>query len=279
MPARFTRNRIKVGRLRYTRLLWPRKGYRHRGVIYLRYAVDRYEFYKAGFAAILRLPGKLWSPAFMAAYQIAFTCQKPFHPAHNSRSLATRISICSNLLLLTPEFRQLNAETRARYQYLIEDFCSQLAGCPIHLNTHPTAMFIYRHRSRREVQRQIRMLRRLVANAGALSFQDGLRLNTVDLKQWTKEQRAIKSAAREARIAARTLRRSLKVTRRDAKQHALQRMRARFGGSDLHGAVIELRNRLLLARCVKKLRAKGVILGPGLSITQRASDNVIGRTF
>jgi hypothetical protein len=226
MTTQFTRE-AKIDRLRYTRLLWPRKAYRHRGFIYVRYPVDRYEFYKAGLA-VLRLPGKLWSPAFMAAYEIAFTCQKPFRPAHNDRSLAIWISICSNLLLLTAEFRQLNAETRARYQYLIENFCSQVAGCPIRLKTHrKTAMFIYRHRSRTEVQRRIRTLRRLVADAGALSSQDDLRPNTIDLKEWTKQQRATKATARKARIAARILRRASQVTRCDAKRRAIERMRLR----------------------------------------------------
>jgi len=211
---------------RYTRQLFVRRAGRNRRYgrgFSIPFRKMRCEFYRAGYRTI-RLPGLPFSPEFMAAYQIALTCQIPIRPATCDRMLALRISICANLLFLTPAFGQLNAFTRNRYRYLLEDFCSRIAGRRASLDTHHrTALFIHRRRPH-VARRRIAELRKLIAAAGRLTPHPSLGPEPVRLTEWAADRSSQKSAAKTARIVARQFRYYIKTARRDAKLAAYRRM-------------------------------------------------------
>jgi len=218
--------RPKRKKPRYTRQLFVRRAGRNRRYgrgFSIPFPKMRCEFYRAGYSTI-RLPGLPFSSEFMATYQIALTCQIPIRPAKCDRMLALRISINANLLLLTPAFGRLNAFTRNRYRYLLEDFCSRIAGRRVSLDTHyRTALFIHRMRPH-VARRRIAGLRKLIAAAGRLTLHPSLGPEPVRLTEWAADRSRQKSAAKAARIAARQFQYYIKTARRDAKLAAYRRM-------------------------------------------------------
>ena len=171
-----------------------------------RYSRRRFQFSKAGFAS-LRLPGTLGSTVFTAAYYIALICQVPTLPARKDQELATYISVYANLLMLTPSFRRLNKKTRERYQYLIEDFCSRIAGKPVLLARHRiTASFIYRNRSPAYVERRIAMVRTLLVKASRMEVHPVIVPSEVGLIEWAEARAKTKREARRRQQMERSVR-------------------------------------------------------------------------
>lgn len=188
---------VELVKPRYTReLLCSDIGKRHiRRGPKPRYPRRRFQFYRSGFPT-LRIPGTLGSPVFSASYYIALVCQIPISVARNDRMLAAQISIAANLLMLTTGFRQLNANTRERYRYLVEDFCSRVAGERILLETHiKTAAFLHRSRSRGYIERRLSTLRGLLIQASNMNAHPEMEAKPVGLTEWV---RANSRASREA---------------------------------------------------------------------------------
>jgi len=122
----------------------------------------RYQFYRAGFKTV-RLPGRLWSPEFMAAYQIALACQMPIKPGKCNPKRAERLSIYANVLFKTEEFQRLRPHTQKTYKRLIREYSEILAGRP---RKHPwdtiRACRLLRNASRREVEGYLSQLRMML---------------------------------------------------------------------------------------------------------------------
>ena len=98
--------------------------------------------------------------------------------------------------MLTTGFRQLNASTRERYRYLVEDFCSRVAGERIMLKTHhKTAVFVHRRRSRGYIERRISALRGLLIRASNMNAHPDIEAKPVGLTEWVKDN---SKASREA---------------------------------------------------------------------------------
>jgi hypothetical protein len=187
-----------------------------------RYPRRRFQFYRSGFPT-LRIPGTLGSPVFSAAYYIALVCQVPISVARNDRRLAALISIVANLLMLTTGFRQLNASTRGRYRYLVEDFCSRLAGEPTLLKTHEkTAAFIYRRRSRGYIDRRVSTLRGLLIQALNMNAHPEIEAKPVGLAEWVRGNSKASREAERRNSANDVVRRALSDAMRKSRPRAWQ---------------------------------------------------------
>ena len=187
-----------------------------------RYPRRRFQFYRSGFPT-LRIPGTLGSPVFSAAYYIALVCQVPISVARNDRMLAVQISIVANLLMLTTGFRQLNASTRERYRYLVEDFCSRLAGERIVLKTHTkTAAFVHRRRSRGYIERRISALRGLLIQASNMNAHPDIQAKPVGLTEWVRHNSKASREAERRNAANDAVRRMLSKAMRKAPPRAWQ---------------------------------------------------------
>src|SRR6185437_3346489 len=126
----FISNAQNVKKPRYTRELLDRSGPygRHYGRgIKRTFRVRRFQFSRSGFKTV-RLPGKLWSPEFMAAYQIAWLCQIDFTPKRRNVALASCISIRASILFETHSFKKLHPITRRFFRKLVGDFCLRVGG-------------------------------------------------------------------------------------------------------------------------------------------------------
>ena len=133
-------------------------------------------------------------------------------PARADQMLARHISIYVNLLMLTPSFRGLNKRTRDRYRYLVEDFCSRVAGERILLATHrKTALFVCRLRSRAYAERRIAMLSSLLKEAARADPHPTMDAQPVGLREWAEGKAKAKCNAQQRGAAIRNARRALKA--------------------------------------------------------------------
>lgn len=164
----FISNAKTVKKPRYVRELLDRCGPYNRRYgrgIKQSFRIRRYQFSRPGFRSI-RLPGKLWSPEFMAAYQIAWSCQINLPPTKPNPALAGHIRFCADILFETPSFKLLQSGTRHTYRQMVENLCVRIGGeRPLKAKQSRSGAARYKRLSAKQIDTQLIKLSQLIKAA------------------------------------------------------------------------------------------------------------------
>jgi len=251
----FISNAQNVKKPRYTRELVDRKGAYNRRYgrgIKRSFRVRRFQFFRRGFRAV-RLPGKLWSPEFMAAYQIAWSCQVDFVPKRQNVIPANRISLYASVLFQTNAFKKLPGSTRRYYIKLIDNFCLRIGG-----NRRPKlkhsieARALHKSLHARRIHKLLRELSRLLRAA----IPNHLIATPLPPKMWRKQPNHGQI------IVKPRLRRQLEeiLEKHERKRPKGDKPSARvYGGQSMRGPI--LRDPKLLCRLQEALNKIGALRG------------------